>query len=71
VTTLDALPERVRDEVRSAVENGSYRTPMGEWNSLPDSLDDTDYVRYENKTYRPVYTVGDFWAYGLRLQRVE
>jgi len=71
VVAVDDLPDRVRDEVRSAVENGNYHAPMGKWDSLPQSLQDTRYVSHENQTYRLSYVVSDFWAFELRLDRVE
>lgn len=71
VRPLSDLPADVRDEVRWAVENGSHYVPTGKWYSLPESLQETDYVRYENETYSLGYTVGDFWASEMRLERVD
>lgn len=68
---LSDLPEDVRDEMRWAIENGSHTVPFGKWYSLPESLQETEYVRYENETYVTSYAVGDFWAYELRLTPVE
>lgn len=56
------LSSNVSTEVRWAVENGSHYLPLGKWDSLPPDLDDTDYVRYDGKTYRMSYAVGDYWV---------
>ena len=71
VRALSDLPENVRTETRWAIENGSHTVPFGKWDSLPESLQETEYVRYENETYGTSYAVGDFWAYELRLTPVE
>jgi hypothetical protein len=71
VRPLSDLPENVRDEMRWAIENGSHTVPFGKWYSLPESLQETEYVGYENETYATSYAVGDFWAYELRLTPVK
>ncbi|WP_436932188.1 hypothetical protein [Halosimplex halobium] len=71
VTAYGNLSASVRDEVRWAVENGSYGVPMGKWDSLPGELQETSRVRYDGETYRLSYAVGDYWAETLRVERVE
>jgi|GEM_PF-1662802 hypothetical protein len=74
-TTLafETLPADVKDEVRTAITDGSYGAPWGKWGSLPDPLGEeaTQYVRYENQTYEMEYVVGDTRAAVLRLERTE
>jgi len=71
VVALEDLPERVRDEVRTAITEGEYDAPYGKWDSLPESLQDVEYVRYENETYGMGYAVGDAWATVVTLEKVE
>ncbi|MFW5935068.1 MAG: hypothetical protein ACOCQL_04380 [Halolamina sp.] len=71
VVALEELPERVRDEVRTAITEGEYAAPYGKWDSLPESLQDADYVRYENETYETGYTVGDAWATVVTAEKAE
>ncbi|QLH83112.1 hypothetical protein [Halosimplex pelagicum] len=71
VTAHANLSAEVRDEVRWAVENGSYGVPMGKWDSLPTELGDTTYVRYDGETYRMSYAVGDYWAETMTVEPVE
>lgn len=71
VTDFETLPVDIRDEVRTALTDGRYYAPMGKWDSLPEPLGDTEYIRYENQTYRMGYTVGDWWAHVLTVERVE
>jgi hypothetical protein len=70
-TACGNLSTEVRDEVRWAVENGSYGVPMGKWDSLPGELQETSHVRYDGETYRLSYAVGDYWAETLTVERVE
>lgn len=71
VITFDSLPEDVQDEVKTAIADGEYYAPMGKWRSLPEPLRETDYVRYENRTYEMGYVVGDAWARVLTVEKVE
>jgi len=71
VVALDELPERVRDEVRTAITEGEYDAPYGKWDSLPESLQNAEYVRYENETYETGYAVGDAWATVVTADEVE
>lgn len=68
---VEDLPDSVREEVREAVETGDYHAPMGKWDSLPEPLAETDYVSYENETYRLGYAVGDYWAPVVELEPVD
>jgi len=70
VTAYANLSAEVRDEVRWAVENGSYDVPTGKWDSLPTELGNTSYVRYDGETYRTSYAVGDYWAERMTVERV-
>ncbi|WP_435117692.1 hypothetical protein [Halolamina sp. C58] len=71
VVALESLPERVRDEVRTAITEGEYYAPYGKWGSLPEPLQDVEYVRYENETYETGYVVGDAWATVVTVEKVE
>jgi hypothetical protein len=71
VTNFTDLPADLRDEVRTALVEGDYYAPAGKWDSLPQPLGDTDYVRYENETYRMEYVVGDQWADLMTVERVD
>ncbi|MFD1526660.1 hypothetical protein ACFR9S_10195, partial [Halolamina salina] len=71
VVALEDLPERVREEVRTAIIEGEYYAPYGKWDSLPESLQDVEYVRYENETYETAYVVGDAWATVVTVEKVE
>lgn len=70
---FENLPTDVRDEVRTAITDGSYAAPWGKWDSLPEPLGvgETQYVRYENQTYEMKYVVGDTRAAVLRLERTD
>ncbi|WP_157575663.1 hypothetical protein [Halobacterium sp. CBA1132] len=68
---LDTLPTDVQEPVRTAIENGSYGTPFGQWASLPDSLGGVDYIRANNAYYRISIVVGDFWAEKMSAQNVQ
>lgn len=70
VVAVGDLPGEVRDEVRTAIEEGEYFAPAGKWDSLPEPLHDTDYVRYDGETYAMGYTVGDIWAPVMSAERV-
>lgn len=71
VVAFDSLPEEIQDEVQTAITDGEYYAPMGKWQSLPEPLGDTDYVRYENQTYEMEYVVGDAWAEVLTVEKSE
>lgn len=71
VTALADLPEDVRDEVRTAIEEGDYHAPAGKWDSLPEPLAETGYVRSDGETYRMSYVVGDTWAPVMTTKKVE
>lgn len=73
ILAFENLPAEVKDEVRTAITEGSYGAPWGKWGSLPDPLGDgeTQYVRYENQTYEMAYVTGDARAAVLRLERTE
>lgn len=62
VVALGTLPAEVRRPVSWAIENGSYTTPLGQWNSVPDELGDAEYVRDGDRSYRLGYRVGDAWV---------
>lgn len=71
VVAFDGLPRDVQDEVRVSITEGEYHTPFGMWQSIPDSLDGVEYVRYENRTYEMGYVVSDSWASILTVEKVE
>lgn len=71
VVALEELPERVREELRTAITEGEYYAPYGKWDSLPESLQNAEYVRYENETYETGYTVGDAWATVVTVEEAE
>ena len=71
VVALEDLPADVREEVRTAVTEGDYYAPLGKWDTLPESLQDTDYVRYDGESYEMNYVVGDAPAVVLTVERVE
>ncbi|QPV63359.1 hypothetical protein I7X12_01610 [Halosimplex litoreum] len=71
VTAYANLSADVREEVRWAVENGSHDVPTGKWDSLPQELGDTTYVRYDDATYRMSYAVGDYWAERMTVEPVD
>lgn len=71
VAAFDSLPKNIRDEVRTAITEGEYYAPMGKWGTLPEPLQDVEYVRYENQTYKMGYTVGDAWGEVLTVEKVE
>lgn len=68
VVALVNPSQRAQGEVRTAITDGEYHAPLGEWNSFPASLDGTEYIRYENETYNLRYTVGDYWARVLTVE---
>jgi hypothetical protein len=62
------LPANVSDEVRWAVENGSYTTVWGKWHSLPRPLElERQYVRYEGAVYELSYVAADARLVELRV----
>lgn len=69
VVALANVSAEVRDEVRWAVENGSYTAPAGKWSSLPTGFDEFDYVRHEGETYRISVVYGDRFAAVLHVER--
>lgn len=71
VRAVSELPPDVRDEVRTAVTEGSYDAPVGKWDALPEPLNEVDYVRYGNETYELSYVVGDAVSRTLTAERVE
>lgn len=68
VTPFASVPDEYRDELRTALESGRYFAPAGKWDSLPEPFSDTRYVRYQNRTYRMEYVVGDTWAVVMTLR---
>jgi hypothetical protein len=71
VVPLAELPDRVRNETREAIGDGQYNAPYGKWDSLPESLQEPDYVSYENETYDLSFVVGDNWGPVLAVDRVD
>lgn len=71
VVGFDSLPDRIRDEVRTAITDGGYHAPFGKWDSLPEPLGDTEYIRYGNRTYEMRYIVGDAYETVLTVEEVE
>lgn len=71
VTPFADLPESVRDETRTAVVNGSYLSPPYKWGSAPEPLVETEYLRYENRTYRLVVGVADGGARIVDAEKYE
>lgn len=65
VVPLGDLSADAREPVRRAIENGSYGTQPGRWSSLPQGLDDADYVRYNGSHYEISAIVGDYWVQSL------
>jgi len=68
---VSELPEAVREEVTTAVTEGEYYAPLGKWDSLPTSLQETEYVTYNNETYALTYIVGDAPERELTVEKVE
>lgn len=71
VVAFENLPDSVRDEVRTAITEGEYYAPLGKWDSLPESLQNADYVRYDDETYEMSYIVGDAPATVVSVEKVE
>lgn len=71
VVTLEGLPADIQDEVKTALTDGEYYAPFGKWDTLPEPLQDADYVRYENQTYEMNYIVGDAPGEVLTVERME
>lgn len=71
VRAFSELPEPIKDEVRQAITEGEYSAPLGKWDSLPEPLSDTEYIRYQNETYRMGYVVGDTWAPVLSVEEMD
>lgn len=69
VAPLGELSADVRDEVRSAIENGTHSVPPGKWNTLPAALSDHEFVRYEGETYHLAVVHGDHPTYELSVRR--
>lgn len=65
------LSDDVSDEVRGAIENGSYDVPMGRWSAIPEELRDVDLVRYRGERYRLHYVVGDYRVLELSVREVS
>ena len=70
VVALGNLSADVRDEVRSAIENGSHSVPPGKWSSLPPALEDLEFVRYGGETYRLSAIHGDIPTFELTVRPV-
>ncbi|MFC7176123.1 hypothetical protein [Halosegnis marinus] len=68
VTAFANLTAEHRRAVRAAVENGTYRTDLGEPTTVSSLAG--EYVRYEGEVYRVRVTVGDYWARLLRVEAV-
>lgn len=71
VVALENLSSEVREPVQKAIENGSYDTPFGKWDSLPESLSNADLVRANGTHYKLDIIAGDFWADEMRAEPVE
>jgi hypothetical protein len=71
VAEFAQLPEGVREEVKTAIEAGEYYAPAGKWDSLPESLGDADYVRYDNSTYEMTYIYGDIPSKRMTAEKAE
>ncbi len=71
VVALENISLEVREPVQKAIENGSYDTPFGKWDSLPESLSNTDFVRANGTYYKLDVIAGDFWADEMRVEPVE
>ncbi|KPN30449.1 hypothetical protein SY89_01182 [Halolamina pelagica] len=71
VRAVEELPPDVRDEVRTAVTEGSYYAPYGKWDALPAPLNEVEYVTYGNESYELSYVVGDAVSETLTAERVE
>lgn len=73
--TFEDVPANLREEVRTAVESGSYRSPAGRWGGVPGvfarlSADDR-HLRYENGTYTVTsITTSDLPVYVLNVTDV-
>ena len=70
VIPLANISDGVRDEVRSAVENGSHSVPPGKWSTKPAALEDAEFVRYEGETYHLSVLHGDHPTYELTVRPV-
>ena len=70
VVALENVSAEVRDEIRSAVENGSHSVPPGKWSSLPPALEDHEFVRHGGTTYHLSVLHGDYPTYELAVRRV-
>jgi len=71
VVVLENLSSEVREPVQKAIENGSYDTPFGKWDSLPENLSTADFVRANGTHYKLDVIAGDFWADEMRAEPVE
>lgn len=71
VVAVGDLSPRAREAVRKAIENGSYDTPPGKWQSLPAGLEGVEYVRDGETPYKLSIAVGDFWPDRMRAEPVE
>ena len=71
VVALETLSLEVREPVQKAIENGSYDTPFGKWDSRPESLSNADFIRASGTHYKLDVIAGDFWADEMRAEPVE
>jgi hypothetical protein len=61
VVGVENLSSQVQEPVQKAIENGSYGTPPGKWDTLPEELDEIDYVCDGEAYYKISIVVGDYW----------
>lgn len=71
VVAFENVSADLRDEVRSAIENGSHSEPPGKWDSVPPALEDYEFVRYEGETYHLSVLHGDHPTFELMVTPVE
>lgn len=70
VVAFEDLDAEIRDEVRSAIENGSHSVPPGKWRSPPAALEDVEFVLYESETYHLSVLHGDHPTFELTVTPV-
>jgi len=68
---LENLSSPVREPVQNAIQNGSYDTPFGKWDSYPASLENIEYIQYNEGYYKIDLLAGDFWADQMSANLVE
>lgn len=71
VVALENLSSSVREPVQNAIQNGSYDTPFGKWDSYPASLENIEYIQSDGRSYKIDIIAGDFWGDQMSANLVE